>query len=102
MKDSCQDMVNYIWFFLNVGKDLELILGFGFVEIMFQIIKSLVYISRKHRCVHLGLEVRKRGNGKKQSYEDIRLANTFIIFIIGFYLLIYHIYPCIWMPEVNL
>lgn len=77
-------------------------LGFGFVGMMFQIIKSLVYISRKYRCVHLGLEVRKWDNGKKQAYEDIRLADTFIKFIIGFYLLIDYIYPCIWMPEVNL
>lgn len=44
---------------------------------------------------------KKMGNGKKQAYEDIRLANTYYIYY-WFYLLIYHIYPCIWMPEVNL
>lgn len=56
----------HLIFFLNVEKELELMLGFGFVGIMFQIIKSLVYISRKYRCVHLGLEVRKWAMGKSR------------------------------------
>lgn len=59
--------------------------------------ESLVYITRKDRYMHLGLEARKWGKGRNQAYEDLRLINCFTnIYLLGFiYLFIrYIIYAC--------